>query len=354
MTQNERVSENEINSIRMGFQEELRSSLERYVDGECAEVLSRLFLLIVHPSIISVILSKKDDYELERTPAIRTLMDEMRKEIEPTFGQTVLEFEREAGEKVVECLDKLLKTDYLATLAEEGADDMIEGCKEKVKKYEGAEGLLSLFDNALKKDLQKTMKVIGFYCTQKSEELYFKLFDSVRLVHQISDEELFEIKAVNLMCSTNLLIEAYYRKLVSLILDLMDILEGKEPTLKLKYVGEAYKKFKEEKYTVKYPEIEIFFKEWIKNIRNAIAHSDYNIEPTERKIMILDSTGDKTKPIEVIAENDFEARVKEMFQLSSIFLYASQYFLVSLSKPLLGIVAGIPKEGNWKKKELGN
>ena len=118
------MSENEINLIRREFQKELRSSLERYVDKECAKALSRLFLLTIHPSFISVILSKKE--ELERTPVIRTLLDEMRREIEIKFGQTILEFEGESGEKVGECLEKLLKTDYLATFVEG-----IEGYKEK-------------------------------------------------------------------------------------------------------------------------------------------------------------------------------------------------------------------------------
>lgn len=288
MTQNERISENEINLIWQEIQKKLRSSLERYVNEECAKVLSRLFSLTIHPSFISVILSKKE--ELERTPVTRAFMDEMRRELKTKSDQVALEFEKEVGEEVGECLRRLLKTDFMV----EWIDDIpVEGYKEKIKeelkKYEGAKGLLSIFDNAMNKDSLGTMKVIGFYCG-KFEEQYFKIFDSMRLIHQISEEDLFEIKAVNLMCSINILIEAYYRKLVSLILDLLKILEGEEPTLKLKYVGGAYKKFKNGKYTEKYPEIELFFKKWINDIRNAIAHSDYKIVPAERKIQILDGT----------------------------------------------------------------
>lgn len=113
---------------------------------------------------------------------------------------------------------------------------------EKLEKYDESEVLLEIFHKSCEKDLGRTIQAWKTCYLEGIDELIFKLCDAVRLLLK-SIEDDFESIATTILCSFQILSEAYYRKLISFLLDCINILEGDNPKKRVRYIGESHRDF---------------------------------------------------------------------------------------------------------------
>ena len=310
-----------------GINNELKKELEYYIDKECVKILSEfyseLFELLL-PSIKPFV--EEGRKTNVKTLGIRQLELDVKKRLEESES---IQLDEQNINCLMDCFKKLLESKFFEEHFPSALDYYLNSILKKLSQYDESDIVLNIFNKSQKQERNSTFKVIMSFCKVDPKPY----FDSIRLVYRIKEEgDMFEDQALQALNSFEILIEVYYRRLVSLILDLLGIIESKKPKLKVRMVGEAFNEYDDKhKYSQNYPEVKIFFDERIKNIRNAIAHKTYEIDVENEKILIF---GRNENLIDELTEEDFNLEFKHLFRLVDIYFYISYYFMLFHGKKI--------------------
>ncbi len=307
--------------------EEMSRSLKGYVDEDCANLIAQFFSAI-GSSIISTILPKISRIESGIIPS-RTFMEELKSELEKAF--TTINVPDQTKEKIKDCFVKLLKSGWIQEEIPRITKSMISEELKRLERYEESKILLDIFHKACEKDLSLVFSSwCNHYLSERFEEFMYKLFDGIRSLQQLTQfEEDFETQAILILSSFQILSETYYRRLISFLIDLLRILEGKTPKKEVEFIGRSYHEFVKN-YKEKYPNLKIFFNETIKNIRNSVGHADYEIDVKSKEIIIKD----RGKILHRLNEDEIRKVFEYLFKMTNIsvhfYWYSSLYFAENL------------------------
>jgi len=295
---------------------ELKNTLEDYVDEECADLISNFFYTLLSPIIAAI-----PDLVEFGTLTPRSLQIQLKSEFEETSKS--IELPETVRKKIGDCLNKLVKSGWFEKEVSRAVKLAVLDSLEKLEKYDESEVLLEIFHKSCERDLERTIQAWKTCYSEGIDELIFKLFDAVRPLSK-SIEDDFESVATTVLWSFQILSEAYYRKLISFLLDCINILEGGSPKKRVRYIGESHKDF--DAYKEKYPKAIVFFDEVINAIRNSIAHADYKIDVENRGIIIKD----KGEILFKLTEKDIEAKIEYLIRITKVsihfYLYGVLYF----------------------------
>lgn len=304
---------------------ELSSSLEKYLDEECVNMLAQFFSSMLGP-ITSVIVPKITEFESGKDIPSRKFMQELELEFKKALDSTNI------PNQIGNCFVKLLKSDWFQEEVPKIMESVISEQLKNLKKYEESEILLDIFYKACENNLNLVFNSwYRHYPTkQQLEEFMYKLFDGIRSLQQTTQfEEDFETQAILVLSSFQILSEAYYKRLISFLLDCMEVIEGGSPKGEIKYIGQSYRNYKI-KYKEKYPNAEVFYNRIIKDIRNSMAHADYEIDAESREIIVKD--------MGKILHRLNEDKIKEVFEylikMVNISIHFYWYSLLYFAKKL--------------------
>jgi len=303
--------------------EKMKDDLRRYVDEECADLIIFFFSLI-SGQIIGIV---PDLLKIEETLAPRTVQAQLKSKLKTALE--VIQLPEPVKGKIGECLTKLVKSNWLKEALPETIKLIISEDLKKLEKFEESKALLEIFHKACDKDLAKVLNTWRIHYPEKFDEFSFKMLDALTQI--MKAPETFESKARNFLMFTLIISEAYYRRLISFLLDCIRILEGKEPKGKVRYLGKSCGEF--ESYKNKYPNVAIFFDKDVLAIRNAIAHADYEIDVENKKIIIKVRENNR-KVIKEITEDDLETKKSYLIRMAQISLLFYSYTLFYLTKKI--------------------
>ena len=305
---------------------EISRDLRKYLDEDCANLIAQYFSIL--GNLFASILAPKIK-EIEKSIPSRKTLHELESELEKSAQQ--LNIPDLIKEKIGDCFLKLLKSNWIQEEFPKIIKSTISKELERLKRYREAETLLDIFHKACDRNL----KLVGIswhnhYQTEQFEEFMYKLFDALRSLQELAKyEEDFEIQFILIQSSFKILSEAYYRRLISFLMDCILIIEeGEKPKAKIRFIGETYTDF--EKYKKKYPNAKVFFNKIVKDIRNSFAHADYEIDVESKEIIIKE----RGKILYRLNNTQIGNELEYLVKMSNIFIYFYFYSLLYLAEKL--------------------
>jgi hypothetical protein len=237
-----------------------------------------------------------------------------------------MEISESAKEKLGMCVDELINSGWFEKAFEELIELSLSELSKKLEEYSESHPLLELFHRSTGIDLERTVYAWRTCYLSDINKTVYGLFDALKLLKDTPED--FESFAILFLSSVQILSEAYLRRLISFLVDCMNIIEGKNPKGKARYLGESLREF--ERFRETYLQAVVFFDEVLKTARNSFAHADYDIDVENKEIIVRD----KEAMIE-LTEKDVEEKLSYLTRIANISIYFYLYAIYYFTKKLI-------------------